>query len=131
MQGLHLTADLSRCQCDMALLLQAPLLSARVREQTLASGLTIVGELWHTFPEREQPGGGVTGVLLLAESHVAVHTWPELSCVTLDVYVCNLGADNSAKAQTLLKGLETLFQATQIQRGRLDRAGGLGENPNP
>jgi hypothetical protein len=39
--------------------------------------------------------GGVTGVVLLAESHLAVHTWPA-AAVTLDVYVCNSG-DNSAR----------------------------------
>jgi S-adenosylmethionine decarboxylase len=46
---------------------------------------------------------GITGVVLLAESHVAIHTWPEKAAVTLDVYVCNYGDDNSAKARRLMK----------------------------
>ena len=69
------------------------------------AGLQAVGELFHRFP----PPGGVTGVVLLAESHLAVHTWPELGAVTLDVYVCNLGGDNSARAQALLLALQTAF----------------------
>jgi S-adenosylmethionine decarboxylase proenzyme len=65
-------------------------------------GLSAVGELFHRF---EQRGGGVTGVVLLAESHLAVHTWPELGAVTLDVYVCNFSGDNSARADSLLADL--------------------------
>ena len=52
---------------------------------------------------------GITGVVLLAESHLAVHTWPELGAVTLDVYVCNHGADNTARANALLAHLLDAF----------------------
>ena len=69
------------------------------------AGLQAVGELFHRFPAP----GGVTGVVLLTESHLAVHTWPELDAVTLDVYVCNMGTDNSARAQALLSALQTAF----------------------
>jgi S-adenosylmethionine decarboxylase len=58
------------------------------------SGLRSVNELFHRFEPAAR--GAVTGVVLLAESHLAVHTWPELGAVTLDVYVCNFGGDNSA-----------------------------------
>jgi len=44
-------------------------------------------------------------VVLLAESHLAVHTWPEQGVVTLDVFVCNLLGDNSERAQALLDAL--------------------------
>ena len=61
-----------------------------------ASGMTIVGDSFHQF----EPAG-VTGTVLLAESHLAIHTWPEHGFVTIDVYVCNYTTDNSAKAGTL------------------------------
>lgn len=85
-----------------------------------AAGLRPVGELFHPFPAP----GGVTGVVLLAESHLAVHTWPELGAVTLDVYVCNLAGDNSAKARALLAALEAAFaperaEHHEVQRGAL------------
>ncbi len=51
--------------------------------------------LLHQFGE----GGGVTGVVVLAESHLAIHTWPEKMSVTVDVYVCNYGSDNREKAR--------------------------------
>ncbi len=124
MNGLHLTADLSGC-ADLARLVDAQGLAVHCRRITESAGLTVVGEHWHRFPDGAdgQPGG-LTGMLLLAESHVALHTWPELAAVTLDVYVCNYGADNSAKARTLMDALVTHFQARSadlqsLQRGRL------------
>ncbi len=60
---------------------------------------------------------------LLAESHLCVHTWPEQAAVTLEVYVCNFGADHSAKAHALMNALLTLLEATTVQRHALQ----LGE----
>lgn len=122
MHGLHLTADLRRCAPPQgALLIDA----AALRECCLAAvadaGLTPVGELFHRFPAP----GGVTGVVLLAESHLALHTWPELSAVTLDVYVCNLHGDNSERAERLLATLEAAFAAGHRERHRVMR-GALG-----
>jgi spermidine synthase len=68
------------------------------------AGLTILGDLFHQFD-----GGGVTGTVVLAESHLAIHTWPELQSVTLDVYVCNYTQDNSAKARQVVTDLMELF----------------------
>ncbi len=69
------------------------------------AGLTILGDLFHEFD-----GGGVTGTVVLAESHLAIHTWPELQSVTLDVYVCNYTQDNSAKARQVVTDLMDLYR---------------------
>ncbi len=121
MQGLHLTADLYQCACSPKLLIDAKELADFCRQQTLDAGLTIVGEEWQAFPEFEGQPGGVTGMLLLAESHLAIHTWPERDGVTLDVYVCNFMQDNSGKAQALIDGLEAAFKPGQSQRNRIWR----------
>lgn len=122
MQGLHLTADLSGCPADLPLLTDLAALRQLCLNQVAAAGLAAVGELFHRFtPIAPQASAGITGVVLLAESHLAVHTWPELRSVTLDVYVCNLGADNSAKAEALLAGLQADFQASQARVQRLQR----------
>jgi S-adenosylmethionine decarboxylase len=42
-----------------------------------------VGEIFHQF----QPEG-VTGVILLAESHISIHTWPERNLILIDVFTC-------------------------------------------
>ena len=104
-------ADLRGCPADPgnpathAAMADPAALRSLCLQAVAAAGLQAVGELFHRFP----PPGGVTGVVLLAESHLAVHTWPELGAVTLDVYVCNLGGDNSARAQALLLALQTAF----------------------
>ena len=85
------------------------------------AALQPVGELFHTFPGSDGKEGGVTGVVLLAESHLAVHTWPELSAVTLDVYVCNFGTDNTHKAHALIDLLLSAFQPSQVERHALER----------
>ena len=117
MQGLHLTADLRGCAPAQPPMHEPEALRALCLAAVAGAGLQAVGELFHRFPAP----GGVTGVVLLAESHLAVHTWPELGAVTLDVYVCNLQGDNSARAEALLAALEAAFGATRAERHRLQR----------
>jgi S-adenosylmethionine decarboxylase len=125
MHGLHLTADLHGCPADRAVMTDAAALRAHCLAAVRAAGLTPVGELFHGFapalPATAAAPQGVTGVVLLAESHLAVHTWPEMSAVTLDVYVCNLGSDNSARAHTLMDRLIAAFEPVQVQRHALQR----------
>ncbi|MEJ6002908.1 adenosylmethionine decarboxylase [Paucibacter soli] len=122
MQGLHLTADLSGCRPLDPLMIQAEALRALCVSAVAEAGLGAVAELFHRFtpaPGSEQ--SGITGVVLLAESHLAVHTWPELGAVTLDVYVCNLGQDNSAKAEALMAQLVAAFAPASVARQALQR----------
>jgi S-adenosylmethionine decarboxylase len=121
MQGLHLTADLHHCQCDAAWLTDAVRLGAHCVAAVQAAGLQPVGHLVHSFPATALGLGGVTATILLAESHLCVHTWPEQRAVTLDVYVCNFGADHSAKATALMAALLQLFAPTEVVRNSLQR----------
>jgi S-adenosylmethionine decarboxylase proenzyme len=121
MQGLHLTADLSGCPPDTAALTDGDALRALCLSAVIGAGLQPVGECFHAFPAERGEPRGVTGVLLLAESHLAVHTWPEFGTVTLDIFVCHRHADNSERAEAALKVLLAGFAATQVQRQRLQR----------
>jgi S-adenosylmethionine decarboxylase len=121
MQGLHLTADLRRCQCKAAWRTDAARLGAAALSAVRAAGLQPVGQLFHTFPALAGESAGFTATVLLAESRLCVHTWPELSAVTLDVYVCNFGGDHSAKAHALMHALLQIFQATEVIRNTLER----------
>ena len=117
MNGLHLTADLHDCTPSSPALTDVDALRALCLDAVGASGLTPVGELFHRFPG----AGGGTGVVLLAESHLAVHTWPELNAVTLDVYVCNFGADNTVRAHTLMNHLQAHFAPGRAERHTVHR----------
>ena len=121
MQGLHLTADLYQCRCDAAWLTDATRLGDWCLQAVQAVGLEAVNHLFHTFTATDKGPGGVTATVLLAESHVCLHTWPEQKAVTCDVYVCNFGADHSAKARGLMYALVNRFQPEWTEQRSLDR----------
>ena len=116
--GLHLLADLHGCECDDRLLRDATFLQDFCVRAVAATGLSSVGALFHSFGE----GAGVTGVVVLAESHLSVHTWPEHGYVTLDVYVCSYSSDNSGRAQALFDHMVDAFRPTEPHRQRIERA---------
>ena len=105
----------------MDCLTQADALGAFCVQAVEAAGLQAVGRLFHTFPGTAQGPGGVTATVLLAESHLCVHTWPERRAVTLDVYVCNFGGDHSTRARALMEALLQRFDATQVEQHQLLR----------
>jgi S-adenosylmethionine decarboxylase len=124
MQGLHLTADLYKCRCESAWLTQAGQLGDWCVQAVEAVGLQAVNKLFHAFPGAGDGPGGITATVLLAESHVCLHTWPEQRAVTVDVYVCNFGADHSAKARALMEALIARFQPEWTEQRSLDRGDG-------
>ena len=127
MNGLHLIADLHDCRCAPALLLDAAGLECYCVDACQRHGLTVVGRLFHAFSDAQSQPAGVTGTVVLAESHLAIHTWPEIGGVTLDIYVCNFSADNSLAAEALFAECVTRFapgtlEKQAVQRGQLGRA---------
>ncbi len=116
--GLHLIGDLYNCSCDERLMLDADFLEAFCKQCVTEAGLTIVGSLFHSFGE----GDGITGVVVLAESHLSIHTWPESGYVTLDVYVCNYSSDNRPKAQQLFDSILAAFNPADPHLHRVERA---------
>jgi S-adenosylmethionine decarboxylase len=136
MHGLHLTADLHDCRCATQWLVDAKALGAVCRKAAATAGLNPVGELFQSFPATAQGPGGVTATVLLAESHLCVHTWPELRAATLDVYVCNVGANHSPAAHALMDCLISLFEPQRsdlnaLQRGALTPPDGKATAPAP
>ena len=116
--GLHLIGDLYGCLCDSRLMHDAEYLEDFCKARVAAADLTSVGSLFHSFGE----GGGVTGVVVLAESHLSIHTWPESGYVTLDVYVCNYSTDNRPKAQKLFDDIQAAFSPADPHLHRVERA---------
>ncbi len=104
-EGTQFVGDFEGCQCDASLMRRADLLELLCEQAVWKSGLCPVGRNFHQFES-----GGATGVVLLAESHLAVHTWPEKDFVSVDLYVCNFNADNRGKAAALFAALKEGFQ---------------------
>ena len=106
--GTHLLIDL----WDASRLDDPALIDATLRDAALAAGATILHSHFHHFT----PNGGVSGVVVLAESHISIHTWPERSYAALDIFMC--GDCNPYKAIPLLK---SAFGPGSVQVGEQRR----------
>lgn len=80
--GKHAMIDLY-WELDAPITRDPDILMEMMKTAVVAEGATILHE--HTNPFS---GGGYTGMLLLAESHASIHTWPEHGQATLDIYMC-------------------------------------------
>jgi S-adenosylmethionine decarboxylase len=120
MDGIHLLGEWYGCPADTPEMVNAVALRAACIDAVTRAGLTIVGDRFHQFEPQ-----GVTGAVILAESHLAIHTWPEMGSVTIDVYVCNYTTDNTDKARAVFRTLERCFgplraHVQAIRRGDVD-----------
>lgn len=68
---------------DRAVLVDELALRRALHEAAEAGGAHVVGAAFHVFPN-----GAVTGALLLAQSHLSIHTWPELGLANVDLLSC-------------------------------------------
>ena len=78
--GAHLIIDLY----DADRLDDMALMETSLRQCVEVAGATLLHIHLHTF----EPNGGISGVAVLAESHISVHTWPELRYAAFDVFMC-------------------------------------------
>lgn len=99
--GMHLLVDLWGARN----LDDPELIDRTLRNAALAAGATILHSHFHHFT----PNGGVSGVVVLAESHISIHTWPERDFAAVDVFMC--GACNPRDA---IPVLEAAFQPSRV-----------------
>ncbi|HEY4156521.1 MAG TPA: adenosylmethionine decarboxylase [Polyangiaceae bacterium] len=113
----HLLLELY--DCDPALLNDAPFLAGLMRKAVSASGARVVGESFHAYSPH-----GVTGVLVIEESHFSVHTWPESGYAALDFYTCG-ALDPEPAARVVFEGLRaSSAQLLEVARGLAEAEGG-------
>ena len=116
--GTHLLADLFECDH----LADEARIEAALRASVAASGATLLGLHVHGFGE----GQGVTGVALLAESHISIHTWPERDYAAVDMFLCGDTHDLDAG----LDALATALNAHRIEERRFSRGFGASRQPD-
>jgi S-adenosylmethionine decarboxylase len=112
--GLHILSNFESTRIDLTLRFERfkEFVCYAVKQVQLSQ----VGEAWHNFE-----GGGFTGVLCLAESHLSIHTWPHNNYVTFDIYLSNHSTDNSDRARLLYKQVLEFFGAVVIQENHVQR----------
>lgn len=116
--GTHLLADLTGCRH----LDDAAVVEAALREAVAAARATLLDVKLHHFG----PGHGVTGVALLAESHISIHTWPEHGYAAVDIFLCGPANDLDAA----LAALKRQLRATYCEERRIARGYGTSAISN-
>jgi S-adenosylmethionine decarboxylase len=101
--GSHILADFYGM--PDVLLRSGAQLEALLRRAAEVAGATVLASHFHSFGE----AGGITGVVLLAESHISIHTWPEADFAAVDIFMC--GSANPQRALDAL--VETLKPSQQ------------------
>ncbi|MCY0916170.1 adenosylmethionine decarboxylase [Massilia antarctica] len=121
--GIHLLADFHGI--DPALLTTTADIDALLRAGAAAAGARILHSHFHSFGEAL----GVTGVVLLAESHISIHTWPEYGFAAADIFMCG-DAQPQLALQVIEQALKPASRVVQtIERGVAPTVGPAGAGP--
>ncbi len=113
--GKHLLVEYYGCDMktvnDLAAVREAIILAAK------CANATIIDDVVHKFSPH-----GISGIVIIAESHLAIHTWPDYQFASVDIFTCN-GKMNTDLAIRCLKeklGAEEM-SVKEIERGRFPR----------
>jgi S-adenosylmethionine decarboxylase len=109
------SADFKGCSAMSAL--TPDRMSAVFAEALQTAGATVVEAVSHNFP-----GAGLTCVLILAESHAVLHTWPETGTVNIDIFSCS----TRLESLSAIAALGRSFGAASVSVQEIPRADGHG-----
>jgi len=108
--------------CSAAILADAVKLEQVFLEAARVSGAHVVNSNFHSFEPQ-----GVSGVLVISESHFAVHAWPEHDYAAVDLFTCGTGVDFDAAVKSLGAGMKSgqWIISSMVNRGILHESGEL------
>lgn len=108
--GNHLLIELYGCAYETITVVN--FVAKTLKAAALATGATIVGESFYQFtPE------GVSGALVLAESHITIHTWPKQGYCSVDIFTCGT-MDNFAACKVLIENFKAQnYRTMDVRRG--------------
>lgn len=111
--GRHLLVELY--QCDQAMLNDVAAIEQAMEQAATLAGATIINTTFHYFSP-----WGVSGVVVIQESHLSIHTWPEYGYAAVDVFTCGGSVDPHMAAQLLSETLQAAKkQVKELPRGHV------------
>ena len=112
--GRHLLLELKICNEEV--LDDLSILRECLNEAAVKCGATVVGESFYHFSPR-----GVSGVVNIAESHIAIHTWPEHGYAAVDVFTCGTDVEPEKAAKFITERLEAQTHSLiELRRGIME-----------
>lgn len=112
--GRHVILELH--DCDRKRLSNCEFLRETLLEACRRAGATILGNSFHVF----SPYDGVSGVIIIAESHLSIHTWPEYSYAAVDIFACGDSLHPERAVELMVQELRAgNHSVTEIKRGIL------------
>lgn len=111
--GKHTIVEFYDCNpkqlADLALLERALAIAAE------STGASVIKSTFHKFSPH-----GITGVVIIAESHLSIHTWPEYNYAAVDIFTCGTVMDNHQAIKYLKQVLKARFHSViELKRGIL------------
>lgn len=98
--------------CNVATLNNVQEVERLMVAAALAAGAEVINSVFHQFSPQ-----GVSGVVVISESHLAIHTWPELGYAAVDVFTCS----DNVNPWDICHCLANKFQAKQISAQEVKR----------
>jgi S-adenosylmethionine decarboxylase len=103
--------------CDSTRLNDRELLRNAMRQAAVTAGATVITDVFHEFNPH-----GISGVVVIAESHLAIHTWPEFKFAAVDLFTCGEDITPDEAMKYLQEQLRAAhFSVIELKRGVLDR----------
>lgn len=113
--GRHLLLELR--ECNVAVLDDLVYLENALVSAAIESGATVLDKSFHQFAPQ-----GVSGVVLIAESHLSLHTWPEHAYAAVDIFTCGTTVKIEVAADALIRRLGSKDPSVlEVKRGILVR----------
>lgn len=122
--GKHILVEFYGCNSER--LKDTNMLQQEFENAATMSGATVVDSTFHTFSPY-----GVSGVVVIAESHLTIHTWPEYGYAAVDLFTCGDTVDPWAAFEHIKEVLQSQNTSTiEMKRGQLnDIEGKLRHKP--
>ena len=109
--GRHLIVEY--CECNKQVLDDLAYLEEHMNEAVRKAGATIVRSVFHRYNPQ-----GVSGAVIIAESHISIHTWPEYGYAAVDFFTCGESVDPRKAAEYMAEKLgSAAYDVKDMRRG--------------